>query len=66
MAATANACIVSREQGPVWDMEPGRPTTFKLVSGQTGGSVSVFEESCPPALEHLCIFTTQAMKSYTL
>jgi quercetin dioxygenase-like cupin family protein len=47
VAVTANSWIVSREQGPVWDMEPGRPTTFKLVSGQTGGSVSVFEEVVP-------------------
>jgi quercetin dioxygenase-like cupin family protein len=47
MAATVNSCIVSREQGPVWDMEPGRPTTFKLMSGQTGGNISVFQEIVP-------------------
>ena len=47
MALSLNSCIVSQEQGPVWDMEPGRPTTFKLLSEQTGGSVSVFEELVP-------------------
>jgi quercetin dioxygenase-like cupin family protein len=47
VAITAGGCIVSPEQGPVWDMEPGRPTTFKLLSEQTGGSVSVFEELVP-------------------
>lgn len=47
MALTAKVCIVSPEQGPVWDMEPGRPTTFKLLSDQTSGSMSVFEELVP-------------------
>lgn len=47
MSITPNACIVSPEQGLVWDMEPGRPTTFKLLSGQTGGSVSILEELVP-------------------
>jgi quercetin dioxygenase-like cupin family protein len=39
--------IVPAEQGPVWDMEPGRPTTFKLLSEQTSNSVAVFEEVVP-------------------
>jgi quercetin dioxygenase-like cupin family protein len=47
VALTTKVCIVSPEEGPVWDMEPGRPTTFKLLSEQTGGSVSVFEELVP-------------------
>ena len=47
MAITANGSIVSPEQGPVWDMEPGRPTTFRLLSEQTGGNVSVLEEMVP-------------------
>lgn len=41
MALTAKVCIVSPEQGPVRDMEPGRPTTFKLLSEQTSGIVKV-------------------------
>jgi quercetin dioxygenase-like cupin family protein len=35
------------EQGSVWEMESGRPTTFKLLSEQTSGAVSVFEEVVP-------------------
>lgn len=38
---------VEPEQGPVWEMEPGRPTTFKLLSEQTQGSMAVFEEIIP-------------------
>lgn len=47
MSMNTGGYIVSAEQGPVWEMEPGRPTTFKLLSGQTGGSVAVFEEVVP-------------------
>jgi quercetin dioxygenase-like cupin family protein len=39
--------IVAPDAGRVWDMEPGRPTTFKLTSDETGGSAAVFEESVP-------------------
>ena len=39
--------IVTPDAGPVWDMEPGRPTTFKLTSDDTAGSVAVLEESVP-------------------
>jgi quercetin dioxygenase-like cupin family protein len=41
--------IVSAEQGPVWQIESGdkRPMIFKLLSGQTGGNISVFEETVP-------------------
>src|SRR5882724_7325372 len=48
-AATKEGCIVSAEQGPIWQMEPGdkRPMTFKLLSEQTGGSISAFEETVP-------------------
>jgi quercetin dioxygenase-like cupin family protein len=28
-------------------MEPGRPTTFKLFSDQTNGSIAIFEETVP-------------------
>jgi quercetin dioxygenase-like cupin family protein len=39
--------IVTPEQGPVWEMEAGRPTTFKLSSEETGDRVAVFEEVVP-------------------
>ncbi len=47
METKARGYIVAPEQGPVWEMEPGRPTTFKLLSEQTGDSVAVFEEVVP-------------------
>lgn len=47
VATTAHGFIVTAKEGPVWDMEPGRPTTFKLLSEQTGGNFSVFEELVP-------------------
>jgi quercetin dioxygenase-like cupin family protein len=39
--------IVAPDQGSVWEMEAGRPITFKLPSEQTGDRVAVFEEVAP-------------------
>ena len=47
MARPTHGYIVAPEHGPVWDMEPGRPTTFKVLSKQTDDSVAVFEEVVP-------------------
>lgn len=47
MTTSTASLIVSPGQGAVWDMEPSRAATFKLLSEQTGGSVAVFEESVP-------------------
>ncbi len=47
MATHSSQYIVSPEQGSVWEMEPERPTTFKLLSEQTRDSVAVFEEVVP-------------------
>lgn len=47
METNTRGYIVPAAQGPVWDMEPGRPTIFKLLSEQTGESVAVFEEVVP-------------------
>ena len=47
MATNVQGYVVTPEQGPVWEMEPGRPTTFRLLSEQTGDSVAVFEEVVP-------------------
>jgi quercetin dioxygenase-like cupin family protein len=47
MTTNAFRYVVAGEQSPVWEMEPGRPTTFKLLSEQTGDSVAVFEEVVP-------------------
>ncbi len=47
MATHTQGYIVAPEHGPVWDMEPGRPTRFRLLSEQTDDSVAVFEEVVP-------------------
>src|SRR5262245_41825395 len=47
MATNTRAYVVTEDQAPVWNMEPGRPTTFKLLSEQTGDSVALFEEVVP-------------------
>ena len=47
METNTSGYVVPADQGPVWDMEPGRPTIFKLLSEQTGDSVAVFEEVVP-------------------
>jgi len=39
--------IVTSDEGPAWDIEPGRPITFKLTSAETAGTVAVFEERVP-------------------
>lgn len=40
--------VVASGEGPVWDMEPGRPAFFKLLSDATGERIAVFEEIVPP------------------
>jgi quercetin dioxygenase-like cupin family protein len=47
MEKHARGFVVEPEQGAVWEMEHGRPTTFKLLSEQTGDSIAVFEEEVP-------------------
>lgn len=33
--------------GERWEMEPGRPATFRILSAETGGAAAVFEERVP-------------------
>lgn len=47
MEKQSRGFIVGPGQGSVWEMEAGRPTTFKLLSEQTGESIAVFEEEVP-------------------
>lgn len=42
--------IVAPHEGARWDMEAGRPATFKLLCDQTGGGIAVFEETVPPGM----------------
>ena len=40
--------VLAREgEGVRWEMEPGRPATFRILSSQTGGAAAVFEETVP-------------------
>jgi quercetin dioxygenase-like cupin family protein len=39
--------VVLPGQGPVWNMAPDRSSTLKLLSGETGESVMMFEETAP-------------------
>lgn len=34
--------------GERWEMEPGRPATFRIMSSATEGTAAVFEERVPP------------------
>jgi quercetin dioxygenase-like cupin family protein len=47
----ANGVVVLPEQASIWNMDPERIATFRLMSQQTGDSVSVFEESIPKGVE---------------
>lgn len=42
--------IVASNEGPTWDMEVGRPATFKVLSDHTGGKMAAFEEIVPPLM----------------
>jgi quercetin dioxygenase-like cupin family protein len=44
---STNGLVVLPGQELVWQMEPNRTATFKLLSEQTGSSVAVFEELIP-------------------
>ena len=44
MAVEPKGYVVASNEGPVWDMETGRPAAFKLLSEHTGGKIAVFEE----------------------
>ena len=43
----ARGFVVPQGHGPVWNMAPGRSATLKLQSGETGESVTMFEEVAP-------------------
>ena len=43
--------VVPPGQGKVWNMAPGRSAALKMVSGDTAGSVMMFEEVAPANTE---------------
>jgi len=43
--------VVPRGQGKVWNMAPGRSAALKMLSGDTAGSVMMFEEVAPASTE---------------
>jgi hypothetical protein len=40
--------VVQPGQGPVANYAPGRSIVLKLLGGETGGSIMLFEETIPP------------------
>jgi quercetin dioxygenase-like cupin family protein len=46
-----NGAVVLPEQASVWNMDPERIATFRLMSEQTGDRVSIFEELIPKGTE---------------
>jgi quercetin dioxygenase-like cupin family protein len=57
-------CVVLPGQELVWKMDPNRTATFKLLSNQTGDTISLFEELIPPGTEtflHLHHSSDEAM-----
>ncbi len=47
----AKGFVVPPGGGQVLDMEPGRFSALKLLSGDTGDSIMLFEETAPPGAE---------------
>ena len=43
--------VVPPEQGKVWNMAPGRSAALKMLSGETAGSVMMFEEVAPASTD---------------
>ena len=43
----AQGIVVPPGGGPVWNMVPGRSAALKLLNGETGDSVMMFEETAP-------------------
>src|SRR5437870_12592185 len=43
----AQGVVVLPGQGPVWNMSPGRSAVLKLLGGETGDSIMMFEETVP-------------------
>jgi quercetin dioxygenase-like cupin family protein len=46
-AMEANGFVVPPGQGRVWEMAAGRSSALKLLGGETGESVMMFEETAP-------------------
>ena len=42
-----NGIVIAPDQGPVWNMSPGRRSVLKLQNGDTDQSVMIFEETAP-------------------
>ena len=47
----AKGFVVPPGQGRVWEMAAGRSSALKLVGGETGESVMMFEETAPAGTE---------------
>jgi len=47
----AQGRVIASGEGRVWSMSPGRSSALKLVGGDTGDSVMMFEETAPAGTE---------------
>ena len=47
----ATGFVVPAGQGRVWEMAAGRSSALKLLGGETGESVMMFEETAPAGTE---------------
>jgi quercetin dioxygenase-like cupin family protein len=48
---TAQGIVVQPEQGPVLNYTPGRSIVLKLLGGETGDSIMMFEETIPAGIK---------------
>jgi hypothetical protein len=58
----AHGTVVPPGGGLVWNMAPGRSAALKLLNGETGESVMMFEETALPAPRPRSICTTTAAR----
>lgn len=50
MASSSEGFSVAPHESMTWDMAPGRPAVFKILTDATEGRVGVFEEVVPPGV----------------
>jgi hypothetical protein len=62
MNMDAKGFVVPPGGGSVLSMAPGRSAALKLLSGETGDSIMLFEETAPAGTETTFTFTATATR----
>jgi hypothetical protein len=62
----AKGFVVPPGQGRVWEMAAGRSSALKLLGGETGESVMMFEETAPSGTETTCCGAGEAVAFHDL